>query len=188
MMRRPCISLAVPAVIFLSVLSLRAAPGQGEKILFEEKFDTKLSDGWSWLREMPQAWKLENGELVLTVQPDYLHPFGKNLRNVLLRELPADIGASWAVELKLDSDPKVQYEHAGVLLFWDEDNYMSLFREFLDGKPKLQMVTVKKGVPRFVVVNQDLRPVWVRLVINGDDVATQYRASEKDEWKTVGTA
>src|ERR1700678_2408122 len=142
------ISLPVSAVIFFAALTLRAAPDQGEKTLFEEKFDTKLSDGWSWLREMPEAWKLENGELVLTVQPDYLHPFGKNLRNALLRELPADIGTSWAVELKLDSDPKVQFEHAGVLIFWDEDNYMSLFREFLDGKPKLQMVTVKKGAPR----------------------------------------
>jgi regulation of enolase protein 1 (concanavalin A-like superfamily) len=186
MTRHIWISLSVIAFISFIAISLRAAPDQGETIAFEEKFDGKLSDGWSWLRETPAAWKVAGGELVLTVQPNYLHPFGKDARNVLLRDLSGNLGASWAVEVKLESDPKVQYEHAGVLIFWDEDNYISIWRESLDGKPKLQMVTTKNNSPGFVVLNEDIKPVWLRLVVNGDDVTTQYRASEKDAWKTVG--
>jgi regulation of enolase protein 1 (concanavalin A-like superfamily) len=186
MTRYLLISSPISAVILLLALSLRAAPDSHESILFEEKFDTKLSDGWSWVRELPAAWKIGNGELVLTVQPSYLHPFGKESRNLLLRDLPADIGANWAVDVKLESDPKVQYEHAGVLIFWDEDNFISLLRESLDGKPKIQLVIVKNNSPHFAVVAQDLKPVWLRLAVSGDDVAAQFRASDNDPWQTAG--
>ena len=105
---------------------------------------------------------------------------------MLLRNPPDKLGPAWAVELNLDSEPKTQFEHAGVLIYWDDDNYVSLFRESMEGKPKLQMVAEKNAKPTFAVVDKDIKPVWLRLAVNGEDITAQYRASEKDAWQTVG--
>lgn len=165
------------------------ATQERQTVLFEEPFDGNLKSGWTWAREEPAAWKVKNGELVLTVQPGYLNPWGNHneAHNVLLRDPPDKLGTAWSVALMLDSEPRTQYEHAGVVIYWDDDNYVSLFRESLDGKPKLQMVEVKKDQPAFAVVDKDIRPVWLRLAVDGETITGQYRASEKDEWQTVGT-
>jgi regulation of enolase protein 1 (concanavalin A-like superfamily) len=105
---------------------------------------------------------------------------------VLLRDPPGELGKEWAVELMLDSEPKTQFEHAGVLIYWDDDNYVSLFREFIDGKPELQMVEEKNAGPNFAVVDKNVSPVWLRLAVNGDAIVGQFRVSEKDDWQTVG--
>ena len=38
------------------------------KVLFEDKFDTKLGDGWTWLRENPKAWRIGDGGLKIRVR------------------------------------------------------------------------------------------------------------------------
>lgn len=40
-----------------------------EKPLFEEKFSGKLSDGWTWVDEVPGSWQLIDGGLELKVLP-----------------------------------------------------------------------------------------------------------------------
>jgi regulation of enolase protein 1 (concanavalin A-like superfamily) len=181
------ISLPALACILLGGLALAAAAHKPETVLFEETFHGKLGDGWAWVRETPGAWKVNKGELVLTVQPGYLHAKYNDARNVLLRDPPGELGATWAVELMLDSAPEKQFEHAGVLIYWDDDNYVSLFRENMESRPKLQMVAEKEAHPTFAVVDKDIKPVWLRLVVSGEDVTSQYRATEKDAWQTVGT-
>jgi regulation of enolase protein 1 (concanavalin A-like superfamily) len=189
MERHHRIALPGLACILLGGLALAAATEERETVLFEENFDGNLKSGWSWVREDPEAWKVKNGELALTVQPGYLNPWGKDkeAHNLLLRDPPDKLGAAWAVELMLDSEPRTQFEHAGPLIYWNDDNYVSLFRENLDGKPKLQMVAVKNDQAAFVVVDKDVRPVWLRLAVDGETITAQYRASEKGPWQTVGT-
>jgi regulation of enolase protein 1 (concanavalin A-like superfamily) len=70
----------------------------------------------------------------------------------------------------------------------DDDNYISLFQEVLGGKVELQMVTEKDAAPRFAVAKHDAKGVWMRLLISNGKITTQFRPSEKDEWKTVGTS
>ena len=186
MPRQFLIALMLFAAATFGANHAHAAAEPRETTVFQEKFDPKLTDGWSWVRELPSAWKLDGGALVLTVQPGYLHPYKPEGHNVLLRAHPENLGNHWAVVVRLDSDPTKQFEHAGVLLYWDDGNYISLFRESLDGKSKLQMVTTKNASPRYAVVDNDAHPVWLRLVVHGDEVTSQFRASEKDSWQTVG--
>lgn len=158
-----------------------------DKVLFEEKFDDALGKEWSWVREEPKVWKLDKGSLVFRVLPGYLHANYNNSRNVLLRSLPAS-DKPLAVEVYVEGEPKVQYEHAGVVWYVDDDNYVSLFQEVLGGKVELQMVTEKSGKPTFHVVAHKEKGVWIRLLIADGKIASQYKRDEKADWKTVGTS
>lgn len=175
------ISFCIAALLVL----LPAAAGQADKVLFEEKFTEALGKEWAWIREEPKAWRLEDGALVLRTLPGYLHAKANNSRNVLLRSLPKS-DKPLAVELFVESEPKVQFEHAGVVWYVDDDNYVSLFREVLGNKIEMQMVIEKAGQPRFHVAKHDEKGVWMRLVIADGKIATEYKPSETEAWKRVG--
>lgn len=156
-----------------------------EKVLFEAKFTGGLGKDWSWVREDPNAWRVERGTLVLRTLPGYLHANYNNSRNVLLRPLPRS-DKPLAVEVHVEGEPKVQYEHAGLVWYVDDDHYVALFQEVLGGKVALQMVTEKDAKPQLVVAKHEAKGVWMRFVITGGKITTQYKPSEKEEWKVVG--
>ena len=87
----------------------------------------------AWRYWHPKAWKLDKGTLALRVLPGYLHAKNNNARNVLLRPLPRS-DKPLAVEVFVQSEPKAQFEHAGIVWYQDDDNYVSLFQEVLGGK------------------------------------------------------
>ena len=91
-----------------------------------------------------------------------------------------------AVEVRLESEPKIQFEHASLVWYGDDDNYAGLFVEALGGKTKLQMVVEAAGKPQFAVACGDAKSVWLRLVIVGDEITGQFRESVKTEWQPVG--
>lgn len=156
-----------------------------EKVLFEEKFADKLDKDWSWVREEPKAWQLDKGALVLRVQPGYLHAKNNNSKNVLLRPLPKS-DKPLAVEAFVESEPKAQFEHAGLVWYVDDDNYVSLFQEVLGKNVELQMVTEQDAKPRFSVAKHDAKGVRMRLLIADGKVTTLYKPSEQEDWKQVG--
>jgi regulation of enolase protein 1 (concanavalin A-like superfamily) len=178
--------------VLLAVLAMAAASdaarAAADEVLFKEEFASRLTDGWSWVREDPKAWKVEKGALVLRTLPGYLHARSNDSKNILLRPVPDARDGRLAVEVYLESEPRTTYEHAGPVWYYDDDNYVSLFKEFLDGKPKLQMVTEKDARPQFAVAAYEAKGVWLRLLVAGTKVTSQYRASEKDDWKEVGTS
>ena len=40
-----------------------------EQIIFEDNFDEQLDEGWSWLREDSDDWRLRDGGLEICVRP-----------------------------------------------------------------------------------------------------------------------
>jgi regulation of enolase protein 1 (concanavalin A-like superfamily) len=178
-------------LLLTAILGALLAGGAGAdkpsepKILFEERFTDKPGEGWNWVREDPKSWHIDNGTLVLRTLPGYLHAKHNDSRNILLRALPRS-DRPLAVEVHVEGEPKVQFEHAGVVWYVDDDNYVSLFQEVLGGKVELQMVTEKDARPRFAVARHDAKGVWMRLVIFEGKFTSQYRPSEKEEWKIVG--
>jgi len=172
-------------VVGFVTTGMAVAKDPPERILFEEKFTGELGKEWSWVREDPKAWRIEQGTLVLRTLPGYLHAKSNDSKNILLCALPKS-EKPLAVEVYVESEPKVQFEHAGVVWYVDDDNYVSLFQEVLGNKVELQMVTEKDAKPSFHVVHHDAKGVRMRLLIADGKIATQYKPAEKEDWKTVG--
>jgi len=138
------------------------------------------------VREDAKSWKVEKNDLVLRTMPGYLHAGSNNSRNILLRTPPD--AARLAVEVFMESSPKVQFEHAGVVWYYDDDHYVSLFHEVLGGKPQMQMVIEKAGKPGFRVLNFSAPGLWLRLVIKDGKALSQCRKTPEEKWRTVGEA
>jgi regulation of enolase protein 1 (concanavalin A-like superfamily) len=172
-------------LLLLAASLLQAGQNPDDKVLFEEKFAGSLDKEWTWVREEPGAWRLENGVLVLRTLPGYLHAKSNNSRNVLLRPLPRT-DRPLAIEVYVESEPKVQFEHAGVVWYVDDDHYVSLFKEVLGGKTELLMVTEKTGKPSFAQVRTDAKGLWLRLVLADGKATAEYKTAGKGKWQPVG--
>ena len=80
-----------PVIVGLTVLAWIATTGadsRDPKVLFEEHFKGRLSDGWSWVREDRDAWELGDGVLRVRAAPGNLWEAENNARNLLLRPAP----------------------------------------------------------------------------------------------------
>ena len=109
-----CVSLAMIGIPFIGTAAIALADDK-PKVLFAEKFTSPLSAGWHWIREDPKAWKVENGTLLLRSLPGYLYPKHNDARNILLRKAPVT-SQDLILEVYLENQPKILYEHAG--LYW----------------------------------------------------------------------
>lgn len=173
---------------------VRAGEADGtEKVLFEDKFATNLGEGWSWVREDPKAWRVEKGELLIRSLPGALYREMNNCKNVLLRTPPEVKKSKLIVEVTLRNLPKEQFEHAGIVWYRDDDDYVVLSKEhYVKGaKPAVQMVREEKVNNKITSkvahhTPYDEEQVSLRLLIHDTTFTGQYRKTAKEEWKTVG--
>ena len=110
-------------------------------------------------------------------------PGGRKHPNLLLRD-PGTKG-DFAVEVFLKSNPTCQFEHAGVLLYGDGDNYVAINKEMF-GKPEIVLVAEKAAKPATRQKTYEHEEVYLRLVVTGKKVTGQYRHYDSDAWQTVG--
>jgi regulation of enolase protein 1 (concanavalin A-like superfamily) len=164
-----------------------------ERTLFEEKFSGQLSPGWSWIDEQHEGWRLADGNLELKVVPvsEGLFSGGRKHPNVLLRDpgVPGD----FAVEVQLQSRPTSNLEHAGILIYFDGDNYVAINKEVLggdlgspSGKAEIVMVSEQAAKPVVREKAYEHEDVCLRLSVVGKKVTGQFRHYDSDEWQTLG--
>lgn len=159
--------------------------GAEDRPLFEEDFNGSLAEGWTWLDEVPGSWKLTNEGLELKVLSvgDSLWAGGKKHPNLLLRD-PGK-SAEFAIEVELKNQPTSQFEHAGLVLFADGDNYVALYKEQL-GKPEVVLIVEKDAKPWHVSKPHEHEEIHLRLTVAGKKAIAQYRHYDSDAWQTLG--
>jgi hypothetical protein len=169
----------------LAALALLCLLAQ-EKVLLEETFGGKLSEGWTWLREDPAGWKLEGG-LKIKSQPGKIWYKTKTAKNVLLRKLPekGTAEAPEAVEVTVESTPEANSEQCGLYLYFDETHFVKIIREHLKGKTNVMMVKELKGIPEPQQPKEEpASPVRLKLVWSGSKVSGAYKTTH--DWVPVG--
>jgi squalene-hopene/tetraprenyl-beta-curcumene cyclase len=156
-----------------------------QKPLFEEKFSGKLSPGWAWIDELPGTWQLADNSLDLKVVPvgEGLWASGRKHPNLLLRD--SGTKGDFAVEVFLKSKPTSEFEHAGVILYVDGDNYIVINKEMFQ-KPEIVLVAEQAAKPATRQKPYEHEEVYLRLVVIGKKVTGQYRHYDSDPWQTVG--
>ncbi len=170
----------------LAALALLAFLFQ-EKVVFEEKFAGKLSDGWTWQREDAAGWKLEGGALKIKAQPGKIWYKTKTAKNVLLRRLPekGTAEAPLSMEVTVDAAPESNSEQCGLYLHFDDGNFVKIIREHLKGKTNVMMVRELKNIPEPQQPKEEAStPLRLKLVWSGAKVSGAYKTT--GDWVPVG--
>ena len=148
--------------------------------------DTILSA--AWVREEPKAWKVEDGALKILTLPGHLYAKHNDARNVLLRKTP-ETTKPWAVEVYVESKPKLQFEEAGLYWYSDDDNYISVVQENVGKGVNVRMMREKDGKPVALVEKKyEAEGVWLRLVIGDGKATGYYRQTDQDKWQKMAQA
>jgi regulation of enolase protein 1 (concanavalin A-like superfamily) len=156
------------------------------KVMFAENFSSPLDAEWTWIREEPEGWKVEEGRLLLQVLPGYLYKESNNAQNVLLRKAPPT-SKVLILEVFLENQPQILYEHAGLYWYYDDDNYVCLLKEQMGKEVRLRIVREKDANGDISGETQyDAEGVWFRLVIAGDKATGYYRQTDNESWQKMG--
>jgi regulation of enolase protein 1 (concanavalin A-like superfamily) len=165
--------LGLAVILVLSCSMLRASE---PKEIFAEGFDGKLAKQWTWLRENPQAWRIQDKALEIRVEPGT----AGDVKNALLLAAPDRGKAKFAIEVTVTftADPTNQYEQAGITWYQKDKPVFKLVHELVNGK----VLVVPGAIP------EPEKKVQLRLVVSKDEFVAQYRANGEGEFKTVAKA
>jgi hypothetical protein len=162
---------------FLALLAAcgAAAMAAEPQVLFEDKFEGKLGEGWSWLRENAEAHRLKDGALEVRVEPGVAH----SVKNALVRPAPDRAKGKFAIEVTVTNTvkPTQQFEQAGITWYCGGKPVFKLVKELIDGG--LFIIPGKKAMAA--------ETVQLRLVVTADSWTAQYRPEAKGEFLTAAS-
>jgi len=140
------------------------------RVIFEDSFNGKLGDGWTWLRENPDAWRIKDDGLEIRVQPGVAN----TVMNALLRAAPDRSKGKFAIEVSVTNHtpPTRQYEQAGITWYHGGRPVFKLVKEQIDGKTWI--IPGKKPMPG--------KTVRLRLIVTAERWTAQYRPLDGDEF------
>ncbi|HOY57497.1 MAG TPA: hypothetical protein PK640_05075 [Verrucomicrobiota bacterium] len=168
--------MRTPAGIPLLVLGTALLTAfAGETVVFQDRFEARLADGWRWLREDASDWRLREGALEIHVRPGDAH----TVRNALVRPAPDRRQGRHAIEVTVTSlkRPKQQFEQAGITWYTDGKPVFKLVKELVDGQ--LMIIPGRKPMTNDTV--------QLRLVVSGNAWTAQYRPDGKGDYQTAAT-
>ncbi len=166
-------SILVIAIVLAAACSpTRAAEPQ---VVFEDRFEGKLGEGSSWLREDKPGWRIREGGLEIRVQP------GKagTVKNALVRDVPERGRGKWMFEVSVTnlSQPIQQYEQAGMTWYRDGKPVFKLVKELVDGKTVI--------VPGKIPITE--KTVRLRLTVQGERYVAEFRPEGEEKWRQAAT-
>ncbi|MHC4529870.1 MAG: family 16 glycoside hydrolase [Planctomycetota bacterium] len=146
-----------------------------QTVVFEERFEGNLDEGWTWLRENPQAWHIRQDGLEIRVEPGVAH----NVKNALVRKAPDRKQGRFAVDVTVTNmtKPTQQYEQAGITWYHQGKPVFKLVKELINGE--LFIIPGKKPMPS--------KKVQLRLIVTGSDLIAQFRPDGTGEFQTAAT-
>ena len=172
----------------LGAWTVRSADLPSERILFEANFTDAPDNGWSWLREIPDHWRIDKERKELLIRPVWAV---NGLKNTLLRAVPDGNKSPLAVDVHVDHVPQTDYEMSGLICYFNDDNFLHISRELMaNGKDgKLFMGGLKAGqriphpMPKDVIYNDP--GIDLRMVISQKTATGWYRTSTTEKWRFI---
>lgn len=144
-----------------------------EQIIFRDTFGGTLDSGWSWLRERPDDWRVQNGGLEICVRPGVKD----TVQNALLRPAPDRSEGVHAIEVTITNHthPTQQYEQAGITWYHDGEPVFKAVKELIDGD--VYIIPGKRAMRT--------QSVRLRLVVTASTWEAQYRADGDPTFQTA---
>lgn len=158
-------------------------------IIFRDDFDGYFQPGWEWYEEDPERWEFVEfgGKYWLQMTG------GVGRTNYLLRPAPE---GNFIITAHLIADPQENFQQANIGVYEDFNNYIVLNVGFcsmcVEGGEGFYMETFIDNNPfdfaYRIPRDQDLKDVYLRLVIDVDGSITGYYATPEDSqnWIKLG--
>jgi len=163
------------------------APALGGLVLFVEPFSGTLREGWSWVRENPDAWRVTEDALEIRVEPGNMWGPANDAKNVLVRPIPAVESGGVAISATLENYPTNQYEQINLVWYYDDSHMVKIGLELVHGQ--LSMVMGWEAADRATtlsIVPMKSNIIRVRLTVLGNRIHGQYQIPGSAEWHEGG--
>ncbi len=178
--------------VFLIVLQANAADTDtpnpitpDENVVFVDSLTKPLEKPWEWVRESPDAKRITEKGLEIKLEPGGLMGGGRDAKNLLVRPWPKE---SSAVSVFVDARHERQFEQAGFLVYKDDDNYIKIVKEMVDGVCWIVYVVEIEAAPKIVgKVRAPKKGVWLGLAIEEEKIKACFSADGK-HYKSAGEA
>jgi hypothetical protein len=146
-----------------------------QPVIFEDRFEGNLANGWTWLRENPPAWRIRQGALEIRVEPGVAN----TVKNALVRQAPDRSQSKFAIDVTVTNTtrPTRQYEQAGITWYHDGKPVFKLVKELIDGG--LFIIPGRKPMPS--------KTVQLRLIVTNNSFIAQFRPDARGEFQTAAT-
>ena len=165
-------------------------PGDGDQDepgTFRDRFESKLAEGWTWLREDADAWRVgEGGGLEVRVQPGNMWGPANDAKNVLLRKAPDPATSPVEVTASVENKPTGQWEQVDLVWYYDDGHMVKLGQEMVDGQ--LSVVMGREQADRtqtVAIVPIDSTRVDLRLEVSGKRIKGLFK-TPGGKWRDAG--
>ena len=94
----------------------------------------------------------------------------------------------FAFEALVENEPTNAFEHAGLVWYADDDNYVALLKEKVGNNVIVQLVSETQGRPKvgFAEKPYQEKAVWLRLEVSGGKARGLFRTTARNEWQVLG--
>lgn len=183
---RPTAARCVGRLAFALALFFAAA-SHADEVVFADNFNGKLGDGWSWLREDRNGWRLTNHGLEIRVQPGNMWGPGNNAKNVLLRTVPDPAEYELEISASITNQPTAQFEQVDLVWYYDDSHMVKLGQELVDGRLSIVMGREQADKTRTIaIIPLHSNAVQLRLRVAGNRIQGLFRTPEAADWQKVG--
>ena len=155
--------------------------------LFEDQFHGKLGEGWSWLRENRNGWKVGNNGLMIRVEPGNMWGPANDAKNVLVRNAPDGSAGAMEVCATFHNEPTEQYEQIDLVWYYDDSHMVKIGEELIDGQLSIVMGREEKDRTRTIaIIPLKTSSVSVRFLVNTNRIRGQFRPDGATDWRDAG--
>lgn len=173
--------------ISILAISLLSGPVCAQEVLFQDEFKGKLSEGWSWVREHREAWRITERGLEVRIEPGNMWGSQNNAKNLLKRPAPDASKVAIEVSVTVENRPSNQYEQVDLAWYYDDSNMVKLGQELVDGKLSVVMGREEKDQCRTVaIIPLDSASVRLKFLVTGNQIRGQFRTPDSVDWRDVG--
>ena len=162
-------------------------PARKTELFFQDDFKGKLGEGWSWVREHREAWRITDRGLEVRIEPGNMWGPQNDARNLLVRPAPEARSKEVEVAVSVENRPSNQYEQVDLAWYYDDSNMVKLGQELVDGKLSVVMGREEQDRCRTIaIIPLDSTSVRLKLSVKGNDIRGQFRIPGATEWREVG--
>jgi regulation of enolase protein 1 (concanavalin A-like superfamily) len=180
------LAVGVAVLAIAATYAAKAQAGEDNKVVFRDSFKTKLSPGWSWVREDPKHWRIGEQGLEVHVQPGNMWGPPNNAKNVLVRSVSDPQRDPVEITAAVFNRPTAQYEQVDLVWYYDDSNMVKIGQELVDGKLSIVMGREQNDKTRTIaIIPLDSDSVELRFQVRGQQIRGQFK-TPKGDWRDAG--